>query len=147
MTWDDLTNGFEHVPGGNAYRNRSVLSYHFYRPPNVSKHRVCIPCKLEQHPHVHCFPFKYITWSVLLLCVQISPNLTFTGRMDDLKRLGCAGFLTEFGIGGISDMFYEVLDEADLNLQVCGRCLGDQLVGCSLYGMIQGQKGPYTYNC
>ena len=39
--------------------------------------------------------------------------------MEDLKRLGCAGFLTEFGIGGISDMFYEVLDEADLNLQVC----------------------------
>lgn len=51
--------------------------------------------------------------------IQISPNLTFTGRMEDLKRLGCAGFLTEFGIGGISDMFYEVLDEADLNLQVC----------------------------
>lgn len=39
--------------------------------------------------------------------------------MEDLKRLGCAGFLTEFEIGGISDMFYEVLDEADLNLQVC----------------------------
>ena len=64
--------------------------------------------------------------------------------MDDLKRLGCAGFLTEFGIGGISDMFYEVLDEADLNLQVCRRCMGDQLVGCSLYGMLQAQKGPYT---
>ena len=38
--------------------------------------------------------------------------------MEDLKRLGCAGFLTEFQIG-IGDMVHEVLEEADLNLQVC----------------------------
>ena len=37
VTWDEITSGFEHVPGGDDYRNRSVLSYHFYRPPNVSK--------------------------------------------------------------------------------------------------------------
>ena len=35
VTWDDLSNGFEIVPGGTAYRNRSVLSYHFYEPPQV----------------------------------------------------------------------------------------------------------------
>jgi endoglycosylceramidase len=27
--------GFESVPGGDAYRNRSVYSYHYYNPPNV----------------------------------------------------------------------------------------------------------------
>ena len=37
ITWDELTNGFEHVPGGDSYRNRSVVSYHFYIPPDVSQ--------------------------------------------------------------------------------------------------------------
>ena len=35
VTWADLSNGFETVPGGEAYKNRSVLSYHFYEPPQV----------------------------------------------------------------------------------------------------------------
>ena len=61
VTWDDLTNGFEHVPGGNTYRNRSVLSYHFYKPPNVRKHFLYIQCKLGQHPQPSaCFPERYV---------------------------------------------------------------------------------------
>ena len=36
VTWADLSVGFETVPGGEAYRNRSVLSYHFYEPPQVT---------------------------------------------------------------------------------------------------------------
>jgi len=36
VTWDDLSDGFETVPGGETYRNRSVLSYHFYEPPQVT---------------------------------------------------------------------------------------------------------------
>jgi len=35
VTWDDFYVGFEHVPGGNDYRNRSVLSYHYYTPPDI----------------------------------------------------------------------------------------------------------------
>lgn len=35
VTWADLSVGFETVPGGDAYRNRSVLGYHFYEPPQV----------------------------------------------------------------------------------------------------------------
>lgn len=46
--------------------------------------------------------------------------------MEDLKRLGCAGFLTEFGMGG--DTAHEVFDEADLNLQVCELLIGDREV-------------------
>ena len=37
VTWEGHTSGFDHVPGGDEYRNRSVLSYHFYRPPDVRK--------------------------------------------------------------------------------------------------------------
>lgn len=35
VTWDELTVGFEQPPGGFDYANRSVLSYHFYIPPQV----------------------------------------------------------------------------------------------------------------
>jgi len=30
VTWDDYGVGFEEVPGGPEYKNRSVLSYHYY---------------------------------------------------------------------------------------------------------------------
>jgi len=64
VTWDDIGNGFDGVPGGPDYANRSALSYHYYDPPNLDL------------------------------------NTTFTARMDDLKRIGCAGMLTEFSTGG-----------------------------------------------
>jgi endoglycosylceramidase len=81
ITWDELTNGFEHVPGGDSYRNRSVVSYHFYIPPDIS--------------------------------VEASMQ----GHMDDLKRLKCGGFLTEFGIRSVSDLLFEELDILDKLLQ------------------------------
>lgn len=36
VTWDEWTVGFESVPGGSENERRSVLSYHFYVPPDVS---------------------------------------------------------------------------------------------------------------
>lgn len=36
VTWDETGIGFEEVPGGSEYRNRSVISWHFYIPPMVS---------------------------------------------------------------------------------------------------------------
>jgi len=36
VTWADYGCGFDSVPGGLAYQNRSALSYHFYIPPNVN---------------------------------------------------------------------------------------------------------------
>lgn len=35
VTWDDFGNGFTSPPGGDLYHNRSVLSFHFYIPPQV----------------------------------------------------------------------------------------------------------------
>nr|BAB16370.1 endoglycoceramidase [Cyanea nozakii] len=37
VTWDYFAAGFSKVPGGDAYRNRSVLSYHYYEPPDFNK--------------------------------------------------------------------------------------------------------------
>jgi len=36
VTWDDTKVGFEEVPGGAAFKNRSVLAYHIYVPPDLS---------------------------------------------------------------------------------------------------------------
>ncbi|XP_066919761.1 endoglycoceramidase-like [Clytia hemisphaerica] len=37
VTWDFFEVGFSKVPGGAEYQNRSVLSYHYYEPPDFSK--------------------------------------------------------------------------------------------------------------
>jgi len=37
VTWDDIVEvGFKNVPGGPQYRDRSVLSYHFYKQINLN---------------------------------------------------------------------------------------------------------------
>lgn len=36
VTWDDYVSGFTSVPGGDVYRNRSALTFHYYVPPNFS---------------------------------------------------------------------------------------------------------------
>jgi endoglycosylceramidase len=38
VTWDDIVCGFDHVPGGVGFAASSVLSYHYYHPPNMSPH-------------------------------------------------------------------------------------------------------------
>ena len=68
-----------------AYSNRSVLSYHYYEPPDFNK------------------------------------QFQFEVRMEDLKRLKCGGFLTEFWTTGLTakaraDMF-EIMDIADKYMQ------------------------------
>lgn len=35
VTWSDFGAHFPTVPGGDQYRNKSVLSYHYYIPPNT----------------------------------------------------------------------------------------------------------------
>ena len=53
----------------------------------------------------------------LCLFFQISLEASMQGHMDDLKRLKCAGFMSEFGIGSISSLLFEVLDITDKLLQ------------------------------
>lgn len=36
VTFEDVRCGFSTVPGGVDFKNRTVLSYHYYRPPNLS---------------------------------------------------------------------------------------------------------------
>ena len=35
VTWGDYGSGFTAAPGGEAYANRTVMTYHFYEPPQM----------------------------------------------------------------------------------------------------------------
>ncbi|KAJ7562691.1 hypothetical protein O6H91_03G080600 [Diphasiastrum complanatum] len=40
LTFDNVRSGFSTVPGGDKYKNKTVLSYHYYRPPNFSPRQI-----------------------------------------------------------------------------------------------------------
>ncbi|CAF4662508.1 unnamed protein product [Rotaria sp. Silwood1] len=77
-----LGTGFSHVPGGKAYRDRSVLSYHYY----------CTILAINPVPGSDTIPvFDRV------LCNGIEGPAVFQSVKNELSRLGGAGFLTEFG--------------------------------------------------
>ena len=73
VTWDETGVGFEKVPGGSDYANRSVLSYHFYIPPMVLSTLAI---------------FQRIITRIILV-TQIT-HAEFSEREKDVKRLNCA---------------------------------------------------------
>jgi len=36
VTWGDLGSGFTAAPGGSSYSNRTVMTYHYYKPPQFT---------------------------------------------------------------------------------------------------------------
>lgn len=74
--------GFTQVPGGNDYRNRSVLSYHYY----------CVFLSIAPMPSNGTEPiFDRI------LCDDVEGPALFHSVQKDLGQLGGASFMTEFG--------------------------------------------------
>jgi len=74
--------GFTHVPGGDDYRNRSVLSYHYY----------CIILSVIPVPGNSTIPtFDRV------LCDDVEGPALFRSVQTDLNQLGGSAFLTEFG--------------------------------------------------
>ncbi len=74
--------GFTHVPGGNDYRNRSILSYHYY----------CVTLSLTPVPSNSTIPiFDRV------LCDDIEGPALFRSVQNDLVQIGGSAFLTEFG--------------------------------------------------
>lgn len=71
VTWDEGEVGFEDVPGGSTYANRSIISWHFYIPPMVSR---SLAVMLANHFHS---------------MIQIT-HLEFSERQKDAKRLNCS---------------------------------------------------------
>eukprot|EP00475_Leptophrys_vorax_P035095 TRINITY_DN5745_c0_g1_i1.p1 TRINITY_DN5745_c0_g1~~TRINITY_DN5745_c0_g1_i1.p1 ORF type:complete len:531 (-),score=105.03 TRINITY_DN5745_c0_g1_i1:143-1735(-) len=58
VTWDNLWLGFTDVPGGEDYRNRSVLSYHHYyiteHGPNIVKIEPTVQQRLKDSARLKC---------------------------------------------------------------------------------------------
>ena len=81
VTWDELTVGYDHVPGGPEFANRSVLSWHFYIPPLVG------------HIIVVILTIMQVCRIVSVVILQVSATLSFFERQKDIERLNCAGML------------------------------------------------------
>jgi len=74
--------GFDHVPGGEDYRDRSVLSYHYY----------CMILALDPVPGNDSTPvFQRV------FCDDVEGPAVLKSVQVDINRLGGSGFLTEFG--------------------------------------------------
>lgn len=80
--------GYDALPGGADYQNRSVLSYHIYCP------------LLESDMPYHPTNQSLITWLIEaaeLGACDVLNTYQYDVRRDDVKRLGVGGFMTEFG--------------------------------------------------
>ncbi|XP_057303553.1 endoglycoceramidase-like isoform X2 [Hydractinia symbiolongicarpus] len=56
VTWDFFAVGFTKVLGGAEYQNRSVLSYHYYEPPDFSK-TLSFAARMEDLKRLKCGGF------------------------------------------------------------------------------------------
>ena len=56
VTWDFFAVGFSKVPGGDSYQNRSVLSYHYYEPPDFNK-KFDFEVRMEDLARLRCAGF------------------------------------------------------------------------------------------
>lgn len=86
VTWGILFNdstigsGFSSVPGGDAFRDRSCLSYHYY----------CWALTGNQHSH-------YKTFTRSICDKELGPQV-FSAVEADISQTGGSSFLTEFGL-------------------------------------------------
>ena len=70
--------GFDHVPGGDDFKNRSALAYHYY----------CSAFTNESNP-----------FAQKVICDEILGPTMFKSIRDEVKRTGGASILGEFGGG------------------------------------------------
>ncbi|CAG8465215.1 13681_t:CDS:2 [Funneliformis caledonium] len=47
VTWDIFGNGFDHVPGGPDYKNRSAFGYHYYREVRIKPPHIDLQVHIE----------------------------------------------------------------------------------------------------
>eukprot|EP01102_Stenamoeba_stenopodia_P003368 TRINITY_DN1333_c0_g1_i5.p1 TRINITY_DN1333_c0_g1~~TRINITY_DN1333_c0_g1_i5.p1 ORF type:complete len:544 (-),score=80.71 TRINITY_DN1333_c0_g1_i5:434-1996(-) len=97
VTWTYTESGFQSLPGGSDYANRSVLSYHYY-------------CSSGG------------TFFDKTLCDDITGPDMFAMRLKDIDKIGGGSFLTEFGLCGPSPnasayACNQVMNNADKYLQ------------------------------
>ncbi|CUE72090.1 cellulase-like protein, putative [Bodo saltans] len=74
VTWDWVGVGFTDVPGGAEWRNKSVLSYHFYQPPDFSMD-VQFAARVDDMKRLQCGGFMteawLYDWAILDKCDEV----------------------------------------------------------------------------
>jgi endoglycosylceramidase len=77
VTWDWVGVGFTDVPGGAQWRNKSVLSYHFYQPPDFSI-EVQFAARQDDMKRLQCGGFLteawVYDWAVLDKCDAVAQS-------------------------------------------------------------------------
>ena len=130
VTWGVFLNGnwsgtgFADVPGGVNFRNRSVLSYHYYC-------WLLDPSTAQQH----------YGWFDRIVCDKIVGADLIPAVLKDLNKTGGSAFLTEFGLcspdgknDSINTLECEfVLSQADKYLQSWTYWDSDFFDGCSAH--------------
>ncbi|KAJ3096887.1 hypothetical protein HDU97_005460 [Phlyctochytrium planicorne] len=54
VTWDNFVVGFTEVPGGDAYKEKTAISFHHYNPPNLFNMNVTIVERLLDMERLGC---------------------------------------------------------------------------------------------
>ncbi|KAL3693190.1 hypothetical protein R1sor_006841 [Riccia sorocarpa] len=106
ITFDNLLSGFRGVPGGPQWKNMSVLSYHYYTPPNFSVNQAFIERKKES---------KRLGCGSMLTEFFVS---TYRKKVLELSRMLEKGFTLSAGDGvfeakSFADEFGQLLTLAE----------------------------------
>lgn len=80
--------GYASLPGDVPFQNRSALSYHIYCP--------LLESDMPYHPTNDSF-WTWVIEAFELGACDLLNTYQYDVRYDDAKRLGVAGFMTEFG--------------------------------------------------
>ena len=85
VTWDFFAAGFTKVPGGETYRNRSVLSYHYYEPPDFNK-KFQFEVRMEDLARLKCAGFLTELLTVGNTPKDVSDRLALFDLCDQHKQ-------------------------------------------------------------
>jgi endoglycosylceramidase len=105
VTWGMIFNGtvsgsgFDHVPGGSEYVNKSVFSFHYYCWWFTTSSEENFPAGVGEYT------------SVKQTCDQMFGPKVFEQVHEDIRRLGGSAMMTEWGLG--CDPTNGVIDECD----------------------------------
>ena len=77
-----LSPGFDHVPGGDQYRSKSIFSWHYY----------CWMLNSDYSNSSQGYPPM-----LRAECDDAMSPLVFSTVIDDMEKIGSSSFLTEFG--------------------------------------------------
>jgi len=95
--------GFTQVPGGSAWANKSVLSWHNSVLGSITPDDTCalhaVACAIDRARFVHVLHMR-VCCALVPACMRPSTNgkpRYYSWKHSEMLRLGCGGWVTETG--------------------------------------------------